>query len=1032
MDAQVESAITLAFNPTTDPSLKTQAYDFLSQLRADDTGWHVCLSLFTHLQPRPPDEVVRLVCLEIVNQAVQTQQLGLEGLHFVRERLMGYVRHRYGGEEGEAGRDSATIQNKLTQTLTYLFMALYGSEWTEFFDEFRSLAAGDGEVGIANPVATMLYLRIVGSIHDEIADVMIPRSTLEQKRSNDLKDLIRARDVQKIAVTWQEILGRWRQIDLGIVELCLRTIAKWVSWIDISIVIDRSIQSALLELAGQQGQFASESKEARARDAAIDTFTETVGKKMGTGDKIELIRYLNLSDVVRKLISSPALADFRTTAQYDTDLSETVAKLVNNIVFDVVKVLDTENIEDQTRARANELLQSFIPYLLRFFADEYDEICSAVIPSLTDLLAMLRRHVKAKGTIPTEHSAMLRPILDAIVAKMKYDETATWGEEDDATDEAEFQELRKRLYVLQQTVANVDEGLYIEVLSGVIGATFSRLEAEAENLNWRDLDLAMHELYLFGELTVRNGGLYKKSAPSSEASQRLLDMMAKMVDSGLASHPHPAIQLQYMEICVRYVQFFEHNPGSIPKVLESFVAFVHSQHPKVRLRSWYLFQRFVKHLRAQLGNVAWTVVQAVGDLLAVKAELPEDGEEGDGSSEDNGQSADAAFQNQLFLFEAIGCVASTAAVPVETKVTIAKSVIEPLTADTHAHVSTAKQGDARATLQVHHLIMALGALANGFSDWMPGLTSGGHPPPSQLSQSFLPASEAVLTSLSALNSSSDIRTAARHAFSRLLGVLGTHILPQLPTWIDGLLSAASSNDEMAMFLRTLAQVVYGFKAEIYSILDSLLAPLLLRVFAGLTLAPGGTDDEIQLRELRLQYLNFVLVILNNDLGAVLVSPGNQRVFDSFIGTLRQYAVDPSDPQSARLAFSTLNRMTAIWGGPDVPFAADTSTSAPEPVLPGFDTFILIHFAPLPWSLLSAQGFSAGDAQMRNVMQEAAGLQWTILRKTGVVYRRQLETELRGLGVVEEGVSEFLKRVGQEDVVGFRKWFVSFVQGSGKR
>ncbi|KAK5172053.1 pre-tRNA nuclear export protein [Saxophila tyrrhenica] len=1022
MDSQIESAIELAFHPTTDQNVKGQAYDFLNRLRADDQGWHACLTLFT--RPQSSSEVVRLVSLEIVNNAVQTQNLDNYSLGFVKESLMQYVQARYA--TGSAETDSAAIQNKLTQTLTYLFTALYAEQWTSFFDEFRALAGSGQEIGTTNPPATMLYLRIVGSVHDEIADVMIPRTQEELRKSGELKDLIRTRDVSKIAVTWQEILSRWRQVDLSIVELCLRTIAKWVSWIDISIVIDQSIQNALLELAGQQGRFNAESKEARARDAAIDTFTETVGKKMAARDKVELIRYLNLEGIVGQLIGSPALSELRTTSHYDTDLAETVAKLVNMVIFDIVRVLDTDRVDEQTQARANELLRTFVPYLLRFFSDEYDEICSAVIPSLTDLLTMFRKKTRSTNGLIPEYSEMLRPILDAIVAKMKYDETASWGEEDEGTDEAEFQELRKRLYVLQQTVAAVDEHLYINVLTEVIASTLSRLDSANAKPNWRDLDLALHEMYLFGELAVKNGGLYQKSNPNSEASQRLLDMVGKMVESDLANHPHPAIQLQYMEICVRYVQYFEHNPASIPKVLETFVNFVHSTHPKVRLRSWYLFQRFVRHLRGQLGNVASNVVQAVGDLLVVKAEVSEDNDEDDASSEDNAKSADAAFQSQLYLFEAVGCVASTGAVPLDTKVNIAKSVVDPLSSDIHQHLQTAKNGDARSMLQVHHLIMALGTLANGFSDWTPGSTSGG-PPANEVSMPFAQASETVVLALEGLKQSTDIRTAARHAFSRLLGVLGSHILPQLPRWIDGLLSSASSNDEMAMFLRTLAQVVYGFKAEIYSILDTLLSPLLQRVFAGLATPTAGTDDEIQLRELKQQYLNFILVILNNDLGSVLVSPANQAIFDSFITTVTRFAVDPSDPQSARLSFSALNRMTIIWGGPDVPLHSPTP---PAPALPGFDSFILSHFAPLPWTLLSAPGFYAGDAQMRSVIQEAAGLQWTVLRKVGERYRGQLEGELRQLGAGEEGVAGFMEKIGGEGQA-FRKFFVGFVQG-GKR
>ncbi|WPG97817.1 Xpo1-domain-containing protein [Acrodontium crateriforme] len=1017
MDSQVENAIEIAFDPRTDQNLKAQAYDFLSQLREDPNGWQVCLTLFT--RATAPSEVVRLVCLEVVNNAVQTQRLDQQSLVFVRDSLMGYVRQWYTADS--TSQDSPPIQNKITQTLTYLFISLYASEWTTVFDELRALAGEGSAIGTANPAATIMYLRVIGSIHDEIADVMIPRTVEEQKRSNDLKDLIRARDISKIAVVWQEVLSRWQQIDLSIVEMCLRTIAKWVSWIDISIVLDGTVQNALLELAGQQGSFTSDSKEAKARDAAIDTFTETVGKKMQPADKIELIRYLNLTTIVGQLIGSSGLSEMRFKPEYDTDLAETVAKLVNMVMFDVVKVLDTENVDSDTRNKADELLQVFVPYLLRFFADEYDEICSAVIPSLTDLLTMMRKNVRSKRGLPSQYTAMLPPILDSIVIKMKYDETATWGDEDEAEDEAEFQDLRKRLHVLQQTVAAIDENLYISTLTRLVASTFSRLDSQDNKPNWRDLDLALYEMYLFGELAVKGQGLYAKGQPTGAPSRNLLEMMAKMVDSGLSAYPHPAIQLQYMEICVRYIQFFEHNTDKIPKLLENFVVFLHSDHPKVRLRSWYLFQRGVRHLRAQLGNVAQTVVQAIGDLLAIRAEMPEDKDDDDISSEDNGQSADATFTSQLSLFEAAGLVSSTASVPVATKVAIAKSVIEPLTADIAQHIGSAKNGDARATLQIHHIIMAIGTVANGFSDWSPGVSSGG-PPPSEVSQEFLVASEAVLGALEALKQSSDIRLASRHAFSRFLGVLGSHILPQLPRWIDGLLSSASSNDEMAMFLRTLVQVVYGFKTEISEILDQLLSPLLQRVFTGLSLTTMGTDDEVQLRELKLQYLNFILVILNNDLASVLVSPANQGLFDTYLNTIKQYSCDPADPQSARLALSALARMTAVWGGPDI---ALNSNDPPAPVLPGFDGFILAQFAPLPWNLLSTLT-NVNDAQTRSVLQEAASLQWTILRKVGMTYRDQLQNDLRNLGANEEGTQSYLTSIGG-DILAFRKFFASFVQ-----
>jgi exportin-T len=330
-----------------------------------------------------------------------------------------------------------------------------------------------------------------------------------------------------------------------------------------------------------------------------------------------------------------------------------------------------------------------------------------------------------------------------------------------------------------------------------------------------------------------------------------------------------------MEVCVRYTTFFEANPQLIAPVLEKFVQFVHDNHVKVQTRSWYLFHRFVKHVRQHMGNISQTVIQALGDLLVIKAELPAAGsDDGDMSSDENEHNEDTRFTSQLYLYEAVGGICSAHAIAVDNQVLYVKSVIIPLCSDIEAHLIRAKARDERAIVQVHHLIMALGTLAKGFSEWHPAQTStSGSPPAKAISDEFTKAAEAIIIALETLNSSSDIRTAARFAFSRFVGVLGNGILLQLPRWINGLLSQTSTKEEMALFLRLLDQTVFGFKLEILEILNSLLTPLLQRVFAGIGEPVNGTDDVIQLAELKREYLNFLLIILNNNLESVLVSEG---------------------------------------------------------------------------------------------------------------------------------------------------------------
>jgi exportin-T len=519
---QVENAIQIAWDPTSDQGLKTQAFNFLNQLRSDPSGREACLTLFTRI-PKT-SEVVRLVSLDVINNAIQTQQLDGPTLSHVKDSLLQYARRTYGsGDQDQV--DPSSLQNKLTQTLTFLFMPLYKQGWDSFLDDFLALTSLQNNGSRDNLTGVVLYLRILGSIHDEIADVIVTRTSGEVKRNTELKDLLRARDVQKVATFWQEILAQWTDRNDAVVEMTLKVIGKWVSWVDISLIVNQDTLNLLFPLVGRMNPSNGEDK---VRDAAIDTFTEIVAKKMKAADKMGMIVFLNLGEVISQLIASPALSDLRTTSNYDTDLAEAVAKLVNNVVSDIVRVLEDSQVEAETRAQAEQLLQTFLPLLLRFFSDEYDEICSTVIPSLSDILTFLR---KAKP-LPPAYSAMLSPILNAIIQKMRYDETSSWGNEDEQTDEAEFQELRKRLQVLQKSVAAVDEDLYVDILSNVVGNTFQSLDRHGNRMDWRDLDLALHEMYLFGELTVPNGGLYSKSQPSSVAAERQIIMMSKMVESG--------------------------------------------------------------------------------------------------------------------------------------------------------------------------------------------------------------------------------------------------------------------------------------------------------------------------------------------------------------------------------------------------------------------------------------------------------------------------------------------------------------------
>lgn len=130
------------------------------------------------------------------------------------------------------------------------------------------------------------------------------------------------------------------------------------------------------------------------------------------------------------------------------------------------------------------------------------------------------------------HHAMLEPTLNVVIMKTKYDDSSTWGEDDDQTDETEFLELRRRMQPLQEAIAATDEELYQNFLASLVANTFTKSRHNA--VNWRELDLALYEMFLFGTVAVKIAGLYgTNKEPNSPAAAVLIQMMAEMMECGV-------------------------------------------------------------------------------------------------------------------------------------------------------------------------------------------------------------------------------------------------------------------------------------------------------------------------------------------------------------------------------------------------------------------------------------------------------------------------------------------------------------------
>lgn len=122
-------------------------------------------------------------------------------------------------------------------------------------------------------------------------------------------------------------------------------------------------------------------------------------------------------------------------------------------------------------------------------------------------------------------------------------------------------------------------------------------------------------------------------------------------------------------------------------------------------------------------------------------------------------------------------------------------------------------------------------------------------------------------------------------------------------------------------------------------------------------------------------------------------------------------------------------MVMTWGGPDIPSPplsqgnGDINKTRPQPTLPGFDRFMMTRFSPLSWAIPSNSNFNSNDAQGRQVLGEAAGLQKAIYTKTGQEYLSWLrEVELRETGMDDGTIEKYIQALCTLDMRGFRQFF----------
>ncbi|CAN3360415.1 exportin-T [Diutina catenulata] len=982
MESQIQQAVEIALSGTADPQLKSQAIDFCENIKSSPEGYESALKI---LELEDANEGLVFFIYQVVDGNID--RLSTEEVGKLYRQLCAHL-----GRCIDASKQQPVyLRNKLASLFGKLFVSLYLDAHPEFLSDLLSVYR------TGSLAAVDYYTRVLIAMHYEIGDRYISRSREGQDRNNLLKDAIRSKDMDQLVESWREILGRADVYGDEIINNTLAIVGHYVTWMEITLFVSGDLVPTVFSFLQRQG----------SRNESCQCVIEIIGKKMKPINKLELLSMLDLATT---------LSTINVSDNDDVDFMENLAKLVNQMGLELVMVIE----------QAPSLLGDVQPHLFKvwplvfhFLGHDYDDVTQQVFP-------FIQQYFVASKKIPQlVDDGLLSELLNKVILKMKYDD------DDDGEDEdGFFKEIRTKLKSFQDSIATLRPELYVSAIPVVVTESMFSPDSAGD---WRKFELGLFELGNYADsLRTSITQIPKADMPSSPPYLVFRDFLVRLIESDVMMQmTHPCIQLGFFELVVKHYSFLNTTSDQRALILRILTIFmsplaVLNPHERVRLRCWYLLFRFLKVTKPRAIPSAFVqeMVVKMQSLLVIEAALPTK----DGATEE----ITTNFSSQLYLFESVGLLSSLAE-DAEAKMAVLNHVFAPLFSDLEKCVAQAD--DELAALQANHDILAIGTVARGFDDGTPSTDASGERPDRKHYQPrFSEAAEAVLITLERMSKHQVVRDAARFAFQRFIPILGPAIHVHLTKLVSLILAAPTLRTiELSDFLPFLGQLVHTYKGdgEIYQLLNSLLTPVMDKVFA---LVSADPEDEViadNIRDkntLKRSFVSFLANVSVNHASSLLVTETNKQRFPQVLQTLFDYSYDAcNEPIVAKMAIGQLSNMVSLFGNPQgkLDDPEDRFSETLEP-LAGIDEFLMERVTKLSFELPFSSGFDVSDAQHRIVSQEIAALLKAVTDKRGSDFVNYLSAYLSNMGLQQNFIDDLCLNLTKGDTKSFKKYFIRFI------
>lgn len=890
----LEKAILISFDEsgTIDPVLKSQAVAYSQQIKETVSICSICIERL-----RVCNIVqVQFWCLQSLHEVLRIRYLSMshEEKSFVRNSVFSMA-----CLEGIDDKNNnplrvldgpAFIKNKLAQVIVTLIYFEYPLIWPSVFvDYLPHLSKGAAVID--------MFCRVLNALDDELISLDYPRSSEETAAASRVKDAMRQQCVAQIVRAWYDIVSMYRNSDPDLCSSVLDSMRRYISWIDIGLIVNDAFIPLLFELILVDGL------PDQLRGAAVGCVLAVVSKRMDPKPKIRLLQSLQISRVFG-LVAEDG----------DSELVSKVAALLTGYATEVLECSKRLNPEDDVGV-PTELLNEVLPSV--FYVMQNCEIDTTF--STVQFLSGYVATMKSLSPLREQQLLHVGQILEVIRSQIRYD--PIYRDNIDKLDkigreeEDRMVEFRKDLFVLLRSVGRVAP----DVTQAFIRNSLDSAVACSADRNVEEVEAALSLFYAYGE------------SISDEArrtgSGLLRELVPLLLSTRFPCHSSRLVALVYLDTVTRYIKFVLEHTEYVPMVLAAFLDERGIRHTNVNVsrRASYLFMRAVRLLKTKLLPFVETILQSLQETIAQFTTIECTSKELSGSEDGS------------HIFEAIGLLIGMEDVPLEKQTDYLAALLTPLCQQVEASLLNAKVQNSEespakiATIQ--QIIMAINALSKGFNE---RLVTGSRP---AIGLMFKQTLDVLLQILVVFPKVEPLRCKVTSFIHRMVDTLGTSVFPYLPKTLEQLL-AESEPKKMVAFLVLLNQLICKFNTALHDILEELYPDIASRIFNviprdGFPSGPGSNTEEIrELQELQQTLYTFLHVITTHDLSSVFLSPKSRGYLDPMMQLLLYAACNHKDMVVRKSCVQIFVRLIKDWC--NRPYG--------EEKVPGFQSFVIETFA----------------------------------------------------------------------------------------